>query len=412
MPNPSSHASTQTEYWPWGLPFKMARAVNANVVWSNRRLPFEGGDAGLLNECAWSIPEKDNQNLDASFSKTFYAECYGGDGIHHNGGGVRCAWLHPWLVKGIGINLLSGYSDEDAALYRNNGRASLSEILVEAIWGEVLQYALPFGAVRMTAVISTGEVTVDGNRTFGGLGVRQFVWRPAHFMRAPGFHVRQENRPFIPSDTVRVKEAIGRLPGMLPLPVTMSNGVIEKLSSIERLTFGLKEMVRRFAEQMAAAKAKRLSHGTLSPSNISLDGRWNDLNSVSALPSYGFRRNMTPFWLDQASLLRSINLLCFYVRKYFPRPDGGLPELPTAAWLSTIYENYYKDALSRRFVGLCGYPQNVSDNVWRTIQGQQSMRILADLLITLAKSGHSPSARMKMICKTPQPVAIINSQKF
>lgn len=366
----------------------MVRTAHATVAWSNRRLPFNGGTTALLDECAWHIPVRGDIRSSANISRTFYAECYGGDGIHHNGGGARCGWHHPWIVKGIGINLLSGYSDEDAASYRNNGRASLSEMCVEAIWGEVLQYALPFGAVRMTAVIHTGELITGGNRSLAGIGVREFVWRPAHFMKAPGFHVRPENRSLIPSDTSRVKEAIARLPDKLPPPASMAAYAFAKLGPVERLTLGMEEMIRRFAEQMAAAKAKRLSHGTLSTSNVSLDGRWNDLNSVSALPGFGFRRNMTPFWTDQVSLQKSIEMLCFYVQKYFPRKDLG--PLPNAAWLSKVYENSYEDALTRRFVGLCGYPHNVSNKIWQTPTGQQSMRDLADILVALAKSGYSP----------------------
>ena len=390
----ASDLSTSTvipsAHWPWGLPFEMVRTAGVKVAWSNRRLPFVDGEAALLNEYAWHVPARGSLLGNEDVSKTFYAECYGGDGIHHNGGGVRCAWQHPWIVKGIGVNLLSGYSDEAAASYRNNGRASLSEILVEAVWGEVLHYALPFGAVRMTAVISTGEFIANGTQTSAGVGVRQFVWRPAHFMRAPGFHVRPENRRLIPSDTARVKEAIPKLPEMLPMPPMATASALEQLTPIERLKLGLREMVRRFAEQMAAAKAKRLSHGTLSTSNISLDGRWNDLNSVSALPSYGFRRNMAPFWSDQMSLHKSIELLCFYVHKYFPQTGLEPEDLPSAEWLSAIYGRYYEDALARRFVGLCGYPHTVSNKVWNTVQGKQAMQDLADLLIAMARSGHSP----------------------
>lgn len=377
--------------WPWGLSFPMVKTRAAEVVWSNQRLPFEGGNEALLEEFAWNIPVDKASLSSGEPTKTFYAECYGGGGIQHNGGGVRCAWRGKWLVKGIGINILSGYSDEDASVYRKNGRASLSEILVEAIWGEVLQYALPYGAVRMTAVIKTGEMLNDPAPTIGGIGVREFVWRPAHFLRAPGFRVRPENSALIPSDTARVKEAIACLPHMLPMPITLSEQDIVNLEPLERLKIGLEEMVRRLAEQIATAQAKRLSHGTLSASNLSIDGRWNDLNSVSALPSYGYRRNMTPFWEDQFSLLETIKLICFYIGKYFPGISETQREsLPTASWLSSRYMGYYKDALSRRFVALCGYPQIVANRIWATHDGQIAMRGLSNQLLELARSGHSP----------------------
>jgi hypothetical protein len=377
--------------WPWGLSFPMLKSAGATVAWSNRRLPYEGGDDALIEAFAYQIPTDPPAAWPDEPRKTFYAECYGGQGIHHNGGGVRAGWTGNWLVKGIGINLLSGYSDEDAAEHRRNGRAGLGEMLVEAIWGEVLHYALPYGAVRMTAVLKTGEKLNDPLQSTGGLGIRQFVWRPAHFMRASVFQARPENRALIPHDTARVKEAIARLPESLPMPQALSPAEISRLKPLKRLEIGLEEMVRRFGEQMAAAKAKRLSHGTLTTSNVSLDGRWNDLNSVSALPSYGYRRNMTPFWEDQGSLLVTIDLLCFYIRKYFPLISGDPPELmPAKAWLTALYGKFYADALARRFVSLCGYPQNVLNRVWSTHDGRLAMHQLSDTLIKLARSGHSP----------------------
>ena len=376
--------------WPWGLSFQMLQCPAPTVVWSNRRFPYTGGDEGLLQDFAWQIPTIPRLDRPDTPRKTFYAECYGGEGIHHNGGGVRGAWSGDWLVKGTGINLLSGYSDEVASGYRRNGRASLCEILMEAIWGEVLHYALPYGAVRMTAVIRTGETLDSVAEPTGALGVREFARRPAQFMRAPAFQVRPENRALVPHDTARVKEAIAHLHTSLPMPETLAPPDIARLKPLRRLTIGLEEMVRRFGEQMAAAKAKRLSHGTLTTSNIALDGRWNDLNTVCALPSYGYRANLTPFWQEQFSLLKIIDLLCFYVKKYFPAVSGEPPEaMPTREWLTGAYEKFYTDALHRRFVALCGYPQNVANKVWAGHDGQLAMRRLATTLISLARSGHS-----------------------
>jgi hypothetical protein len=377
--------------WPWAVSFPMLKSVGTTVAWSNPHLVYEGGDDALIDAFAYQIPKEPPAEWPDASRKTFYAECYGGQGIHHNGGGVRVGWSGDWLVKGIGINLLSGYSDEDAAEYRKNGRAGLGEMLVEAIWGEVLHYALPYGAVRMTAILRTTEKLNDPIESTGGLGIRQFAWRPAHFMRAPAFHVRPENRALIPHDTARVKEAIARLPGLLPMPQRLTPAEIAKLKPLQRLKIGLEEMVRRFGEQMGAAKAKRLSHGTLSTSNVSLDGRWNDLNSISALPGYGYRRNMTPFWEDQNSLLTTIDLLCFYIKKYFPEISGEPPEaMPTKAWLTAAFGKFYQDALARRFVSLCGYPQNVLGRVWVTQHGRLAMHQLAATLIKLARSGYSP----------------------
>lgn len=376
--------------WPWGLSMPMVRHPGVDVVWTNRRLPFAGGERALLDEFAWHVPPARAPLAPHAETKTFYAECYGGDGIHHNGGGVRCAWSGDWLVKGIGINLLSGYSDEDAA-QRRNGRGSVCEMLVEAIWGEVLTIALPFGAVRLTAVLKTDERLPDQDYPTGGTGIREFISRPAHFMRAWSFHVRPEHRAKIPSDTARVRQAIAQLPAFLPFPAAMSDSEIAALSPQQRLKAGLEEMVRRFAEQLAAARAKRLSHGTVTSSNICIDGRWNDLNSVSTLPGYGYRRNFTPFWAEHLAPLKIMDQLCFYISKYFPKPSDGATSsgFVDNVWLRSRYGKFYDEALARRFVELCGFPQIVADRVWARAEGRREMEQLSRHILHLAKAGYS-----------------------
>jgi hypothetical protein len=368
----------------------MVRHPGVEVVWTNRRLPFEGGEGALLDEFAWHIPLDKEPAPPDTPTRTFYAECYGGDGIHHNGGGARCAWSGNWLIKGIGINLLSGYSDEDA-VRRRSGRGSVCEMLVEAIWGEVLTVALPYGAVRMTAVLKTDERLPADDYPTGGTGIREFVSRPAHFMRAWSFHVRPEHRDKIPSDTARVREAIAQLPRFLPLPATLCEDEIAALTPSRRLATGLEEMARRCAEQLAAAKARRLSHGGLTPSNMSIDGRWNDLNSVSALPGFGYRRNHTPFWAEQASVARTIEELRFYISKYFPKPadESDAAALMNCDRLHSRFSLHYSLALGKRFVGLCGYPQTVADRVWMRPEGAKAMGQLSQTILHLAQAGYA-----------------------
>jgi hypothetical protein len=391
MPDSFDASRYTTEHlakWPWGLSFQMHRCPAPALIWTNRRLPHASGDTGLLEDFAWQVPI-DPLRAGAP-CKTFYAECYGGDGVQNNGGGVRGAWLGDWIIKGSGINLLSGYSDEAAAKYRRHGRASVSEILIEAVWGEILHYALPYGAVRMKAVIVTGERLDNAWEPTGAMGVRQFAWRPAHAMRAPAFKVRPEHRALIPHDVSRVVAAINQLPQILPMPATLSTADVARLSSSKRLTVGLEEMVRRFAEQMATAKVKRLAHGTINSSNIAVDGRWNDLNTVSALPGFGYRKHLTPFWREHASLLSTIDSLCFYITKYFATPNTRQPEAaPTREWLTATYERLYDEALHRRFISLCGYPQKIINQVWTGVDGRLAMRNLAKTMIMIARSGHS-----------------------
>ena len=123
VPSISQLSDEHLAKWPLGLSFQALQCTGAAVAWSNRRLPYAGGDEALLQEFAWQIPTAPSSEWPVGPRKTFYAECYGGEGIHRNGGGVRGGWSGEGLVKGIGVNLLSGYSDE-AEDGRGRGRAS------------------------------------------------------------------------------------------------------------------------------------------------------------------------------------------------------------------------------------------------------------------------------------------------
>jgi hypothetical protein len=377
---------------PWGLPFLMQKNANSKIAWSNARLKFEGGDQALLDEFAWHVPIDKTQIESDAVVKTFHAERYGGSGIHNNGGGVRAAWTGNWIAKGVGINLLSGYSDDEAATFRHHGRARLSELMSEAVWGEVLHHALPYGAARVTAVLAPGERVLG---TIAGVEIREFVWRPAHFMRASRFVPRVENLPLISSDTARVKYAISQLPKILPQTNSHPSPSIKagkgKISSLDRLNLGLDEMVRRFAEQLAASKSKRLTHGALTMSNISIDGRWLDLASAGALPGFGERKEFQSFWDEHNSLIPCLEELCFYIGKYFPEASGEpASDMPKKDWLIGRYRRHYSNALARRFVGLCGYPQVVSDAIWSKSSGQSVMVELSDVILLIARKGHTP----------------------
>lgn len=324
----TDNENTLTKY-PWAVPFEVSRDAKCDVVWMNPCLTPPGGKSEILEQFSWLVPMKGSVIDPSTPKKTVFAERYGGYGIHNNGGGVRAAWIGEWIVKGTGINPLSGYSEDDESEFRQNGRMALNETIEEAIWGEVLHIALPYGAARMMAVLRTDESVVNSDRLVAaGVGVRQFCWRPAHFMRAHRFLVKPEYADLIGSDVGRVKAAIAQLPYLLPAPHGLVLEEYRQLSPTKRLSIGLNEMVRRFAVQMAAAKSKRLCHGYLTTSNICLDGRWNDLHSVTLLRGFGYRRIGNPFWEEQNTLISTISLLCFYISKYFRDPTTDPKELP------------------------------------------------------------------------------------
>jgi hypothetical protein len=318
-----------------------------------------------LEHYAFLVPsdlESDEDLLDER--KTFFAERYGGRAIGHHGGGGRCGIAGEYQVKGIGCNPLIGEVTGERGFWHSHGGVSLVDAIQEAVWGEVFNYALPYGAVRVAALILTGTQcwvkSPLGERTTAARAiiVREAALRPAHFERTPYF--RPRTTLLLSSDVARVRAAIEGLPNLLPTPDTYASDV-NNLLKIDRVQHGLFEMARRFAVQCAASKSKRLMHGTLSDSNVCLDGRWIDFGTVSSLPhyantkSFGLPPHVRPFWGEQRDLLPALKNLCFYVHKYLPGANNA--SLPSAKELAMFFLSEYRRALVQSFVRLAGFPE-------------------------------------------------------
>ena len=96
--------------------------------------------AALVDGCAYAILDEGDEAFFSPQQKVFLGERYGGEGLGVHGGGVRCGVAGVHQVKGIGRNPLVGDSPD---FWHSHGGASLAEGLYEAVWGEVLQRALP-----------------------------------------------------------------------------------------------------------------------------------------------------------------------------------------------------------------------------------------------------------------------------
>ena len=371
------------------VPFEARRLARPSVVMLNRAL-LDAGDAEVLERFGWAVPApRDPAGTFADGSKILFAERYGGEGTGFHGGGVRVGCEGELQIKGIGRNPLAG---EDSLADYSHGGMSLFEGIQEAIWGEVFARALPFGAVRCPAVLATGSpcwwVTDRWGREvlrerYGddvylprGLMVREVAIRPAHFERAMLHRPPPELAASLPRDADRVRGAVRALPDVLPLP----SGA-DGLSAAERLRIGALEMARRFAEQSAAARSKRLIHGNISPSNLCLDGRWIDFGSVTALPGWGDVAGYGPFWDDGDTYAKMFSTLCFNVRKYFPDRDGPLPQQEA---LLEEYDRVHARALERRFLSLTGLPSEVLAGE----RGAAEKTRLYRALVVIARSGH------------------------
>jgi hypothetical protein len=321
------------------LPFVAYRPKYFEVVWSNSNLRPEYSLQEYVYICP-AHPNEEHVELTDSAS-SLLAERYGGQGVGENGGGARCGNLSDVQVKGVGRNMLVG---NQANFWHAHGGASLVTACREAIWGEVTSLALPFGGVRAFGVVrlpSNVKCPSIGGPGTGqrALVLREICTRPAHFMRAVGFKPTEAMLNF-PSDTHRCKEVIA---GTVDHLLKSGIGVSEIL----------REHARRIATQAACARAKRLIHGNISASNIALDGRWIDFDSITALSDFGRlimgAFDLSDFWSEFRDHINPLKDLCFYMQKYSGQSiarDEILNEFVLT----------YKEKLSEFFLNLTGIP--------------------------------------------------------
>lgn len=226
--------------------FPVERIVEARSIWKSRSWPTRHSPldfAVIAPSLGKGVPG----------TMTAVGERYGGAGVGSNGGGVRCGIFESLQIKGIGRNPLAGVSTD---YWHKHGAASLQDCVKEAIWSEVLDAALPYGAVRSLAIIDTRqtfdaeiEETKEIVQVPRGLLIREPALRPAHFMRA-GFIDLGRGRSDQLVDVSRTKSALARFKHLS----IIVNSVDDTPASV------MEEVFRRAAWQLARARAIRIVH--------------------------------------------------------------------------------------------------------------------------------------------------------
>lgn len=271
--------------------FDTFRLIGAELAWFNsdllKKYNINGSkeeiEAFLLNEYSYVSSNYLNSNrLIINECKTFWADRYGSRHEVCNGGSARCGFDGVFQVKGIGITPLLA---QNMSKSHSHGKLFLDEAISEAIWGEICHRHLPYGSIRTLAIIKTNvqeEFSYLGNspKKPCALAIREFSIRPAHFERATFFWPLPEYISLRNDDADRVRECINYLP--------ISLGVSDStLSSKKELFDCLKSFVVRIAKQIAYSRVKGIPHGSLTSSNISIDGRFLDFGTITAVPDFG-----------------------------------------------------------------------------------------------------------------------------
>ncbi len=335
------------------VPFQTRKLAAPQLLWRHSELAREL-DFSDYGYCA--PHEDDPEEAYLPQQKEFFSERYGGRGVGSNGGGARCGWDGAVQVKGIGRNSLVGRGSD---FWHMHGGANLQEGIREALWGEICHGVLPHGGVRVLGLIATGTQSYFErdiqHRLPRVLILRQAALRPAHYMRAINFSPVDSVLGCGMADAQRTRDAIREIDlGLAPLLGRQP----KRRHDPEFINAALLEMARRFAAQVAAARAKRMPHGAINCSNIALDGRYLDYGTISTISDYGrivTARGNPDLWHQHGSLQQTFVNLLFYLRNYLPG-DGGRAILG-AEQLQRAFTQHFEQRLALEFVKLSGIPE-------------------------------------------------------
>lgn len=256
--------------------------------------------------------------LDMNDRKMFLADRYGSPGQVCNGGSARCGLNGQFQVKGNGTNPLVAINVDEG---HSTGKLPLSEAVSEAIWSEICHNELPYGALRVIAVIKT-SINIDIENTFGNrtkqpcaLMVREVAARPAHFEPALHFWPKQEYAELRNAAHAVSFNAIQ----------TLENHINDQNNTEFPLFESSKVFLIRFARQIAASRIKGIPHGSLTSSNIALDGRFLDLGTISAVGDFSnviLTSGLGATWDDHHGIVTWLHNHFYYLDK---NSKSGLP---------------------------------------------------------------------------------------
>lgn len=293
-------------------------------------------------------------------------DLYGGSMLGTAGGSGRSATFGRFQLKGVGVTPAVAH---DGEFYHSTGTLPLADACREAIFSEAFSIALPFGVVPVLSVWRTGATYPeqgDLGRRQRALLARPFAARPAHFLRNPSFLAGQrsagEQAPGWTIDALRTRSALNTLADhfrdLLGMPAECAAN--DDLVDPAVLDAGLRMIARRYAAQCAAAFAKRLSHGSLTCSNLALDGRFVDFGSACYVPQYqrvARSAHWTDSWTEARAPISTIVTLRHHMARYLALRKG--PPLATETELVQLYEGCLADRLSVEMAKMAGYTEDL-----------------------------------------------------
>jgi hypothetical protein len=296
--------------------FKVHPMLNAKTLWMNSKKLF------ALDGSHWSSHHflqaygygiKGNEFFediifDESEPKTLSAERYGGKGIGTNGGGARSGTDGFVQIKGTGKNPLANTQSH----WHGYGGLNMVDAIYETINAIVLGKLLPLGVVEVYGIITTGNNTamlpgmedkeLEERRSYGALLVREACVRPAHFFRAFHFKPAKDNPHKFLNETCRVRN-VNQLLG-------------RQFANDEAFFLQVDRYIANYANQFAFARAARIAHGSITSSNIGLDGKWLDLSNTTFLDGGRNTFGGTSFYNEPKAINNMLEEFIYTFSKY------------------------------------------------------------------------------------------------
>jgi|GEM_PF-570919 len=350
-----------TQNW---VKFTAHKILNTEVVWLDQTDNLLNCNTSktdiyknICRDNAYAIKDTpcfSELEFDENDSKVLIAERYGGTGIGVNGGGGRCGNTEQYQLKGIGANCMVGEHDDVIHKY---GGLDAPLAIIETIYTNLLCVLLPLGAVRIRGIIYIGKKTAiyhhPANKCWGVIMLRDHCIRPAHLMRAPSFKPQSTYQPVLIKDKHRVKN--------------INKELFKHFKDNNQFILFLGKYLQNCANQFGFARAVRLMHGTLSPSNISMDGQWLDLPIASMLNG-GINHSLSSHFYNehQTPLEYALELLHGY-SKY----NNAL--LNAAPLINYYHEQF--DAYLNHYIGyILGLDldllKNIKNDHWKSVSTQ------------------------------------------
>jgi len=279
-------------------------------------------------------------------------EMYGGAGLGGNAGGVRCANVGDFQIKGIGATALAGRGTDK---WHRHGALSLQDAVKETVMGALFAAAAPHGAVVGHGIVDLGVsfATEIGEDKLPGSAPRALLYRDlsvrvAHFMRSSFMDVGPD---LAQRELLRMRNGIPRFVNWLCRDLGEP--------SFERAAQGLSLVFELLMHQVAVLRTKRLVHGSLIPSNFCIDGRLLDFTTstaVSTLQPVMVSLGGLTSQQQHEQVLEALPDVLFYIAKYDGRCSASRAQLQQMAdFLLTRLTASHHDHLMQEHLALFGF---------------------------------------------------------